>query len=70
MAGYRSTYKRGATEFLASMKVGEKVEDDGSFNWRAMQSIACRLENDSRLTMKWEFRTRYSTGRRWVTRVQ
>lgn len=68
--GYRNTYKRGATEFLASMQVGETFEDDGSFNWRGMQSIACRLESDSRFTMKWVFRTRYTTGVRWVTRVQ
>ena len=67
---YRLQYRRGATEFLASMQVGETIEDDGTFNWRAMQSIACRLENDSRNTMKWQFRTRYTTGRRWVTRVQ
>ena len=67
---YRSIYRRGATEFLASMQVGEIIEDDGTFNWRAMQSIACRLENDSRQTMKWQFRTRYTTGKRWVKRIQ
>jgi hypothetical protein len=42
----RNPYKWGATDYLRSFEIGEVREFTEDFNWRYLQSIACRLEND------------------------
>jgi hypothetical protein len=61
----RKEYRWGAKQFLANMEIGERVQDDGTYNWRGMQRIAVTLWQE--FGSKWQFRTT-PTGR-YITRV-
>lgn len=62
----RKAYKWGAKQYLASMEVGEKRRDDGSFSWRGMQAVACALAAE--FNSKWQFTT--TQQGRFVTRIR
>ena len=62
----REAYKWGAKQYLASMIIGETRKDDGTYSWRGMQQIACRLSDE--FGSKWKFET--TLCGRYVTRVK
>lgn len=63
----RQAYKWGAKCYLANMEIGETLHvDEAMFNWRGMQSIACRLKQE--FGGMWQFYQ--DAGKKYVKRLQ
>lgn len=62
----RKPYTWGTKIYLASMEVGETLEDNGLFNWRGMQVTASRLKYE--YGGAWKFTT--TKKGRQVTRIR